>query len=46
MQGNVKWLNAKKGFGFLSRENGPDVLVHYSEIEVTHGPKATSVRAV
>jgi CspA family cold shock protein len=29
----VKWFNAEKGFGFLSRENGPDVFVHYSEIE-------------
>ncbi|WP_086667420.1 cold-shock protein [Lentzea kentuckyensis] len=32
-QGTVKWFNAEKGFGFLSRENGPDVFVHYSEID-------------
>ncbi|PWK86358.1 putative cold-shock DNA-binding protein [Lentzea atacamensis] len=31
--GTVKWFNAEKGFGFLSRENGPDVFVHYSEID-------------
>ncbi|MFJ6676368.1 cold-shock protein [Actinosynnema sp. NPDC091369] len=32
-QGTVKWFNAEKGFGFLAQENGPDVFVHYSEIE-------------
>ncbi|SDK84904.1 cold-shock protein [Lentzea albidocapillata] len=32
-QGTVKWFNAEKGFGFLSRESGPDVFVHYSEID-------------
>ena len=29
----MKWFNAEKGFGFLAREDGPDVFVHYSEIE-------------
>lgn len=33
MQGTVKWFNAEKGFGFISQENGPDLFVHYSEIQ-------------
>ena len=31
--GTVKWFNGEKGYGFLARENGPDVFVHYSAIE-------------
>ena len=34
IEGTVKWFDASKGFGFLSREGGPDVFVHHSEIRV------------
>jgi len=31
--GTVKWFNDAKGFGFITRESGPDVFVHFRSIE-------------
>jgi CspA family cold shock protein len=34
ISGTVKWFNAAKGYGFLGRDNGEDVFVHYTAIQM------------
>lgn len=33
-QGSVKWFSKNKGYGFIQRENGSDIFVHYSNINI------------
>ncbi|MEY4589501.1 MAG: cspA cold-shock DNA-binding domain protein [Pseudomonadota bacterium] len=35
IKGTVKWFNESKGYGFISREGGPDLFVHFSSIQGT-----------
>jgi CspA family cold shock protein len=34
-KGTVKWFNGEKGYGFITPESGPDLFVHYSEIQTS-----------
>ena len=43
--GTVKWFNDKKGFGFISREDGDDLFVHFNEIQSEGGFKTLKENA-
>ena len=46
MTGKVKWFNAEKGFGFIEREEGGDVFVHYTAINMEGFKNYPEKRAV
>ena len=43
--GKVKWFNDKKGFGFISRDEGDDLFVHFNSIESDGGFKTLKENA-
>ena len=47
-QGTVKWFNPDKGYGFISREDGDDLFVHFSDITTGQNGKlqASNVRKI
>ncbi|HJZ64362.1 MAG TPA: cold-shock protein [Candidatus Acidoferrum sp.] len=45
-QGTVKWFNASKGFGFIQRQTGEDVFVHFSAIQMDGYKSLTDGQAV
>ena len=44
-KGTVKWFSAEKGFGFISREGGDDLFVHFNEIQSEGGFKTLKENA-
>lgn len=46
MKGTVKWFNAKKGYGFISDENGNDIFLHFSALNMDGYKEAKEGEAV